>query len=165
MSGQGVPGPQTRIAQALYSGRQTAIARMTAECTGLGGHGVVGAVVQVRDIPAESLTTAAIEFKVIGTAVRARGCPPLTLPFTSDLSGPDFAKIMFAGWVPAGIAIGVSVAARHDELVASDRTRWGLGNGEVPAYTDLIVKVRQEARRHLEQSVRDLGLTASWCPE
>jgi uncharacterized protein YbjQ (UPF0145 family) len=89
--------------------------------------------------------------------VRARGCPPLTRPFTSDLSGQDFAKIVLAGWVPAGIALGIAVAARHDELLTSDRTRWSLGNVEVAAYTDLMAKVRQQARHQLEQAVRGLG--------
>jgi uncharacterized protein YbjQ (UPF0145 family) len=157
VSGQGIPGPATRIAQALTDGRRTAIDRMAAECSALDGHGVVGATVQVRQIPAEVLTTAAVEFTVMGTAVLARGCPPLARPFTSDLSGPDFAKIVLAGWVPAGIALGIAVAARHDELLAGDSARWGRGNMEVPAYTELMIKVRQQARRQLEQEVGDLG--------
>ena len=97
VSGQGVPGPVRQIAQALYDGRRTAIDRMTAECSDLGGHGVVGAVVQVREIPGEVLMTAAIEFTVIGTAMRAKGCLSLDRPFTLDLSGQDFAKTVMAG--------------------------------------------------------------------
>jgi len=80
VSGQGIPGPAARIAQALYDGRRAAVDRMTAECADLGGHGIVGASVQVREIPAEVLTAAAVEFKVIGTGVRARDCPPLARP-------------------------------------------------------------------------------------
>lgn len=157
VSGKGIPGPATRIAQALQDGRRTAIDRMVAECSDLGGHGVVGASVAVREIPAEVLTAAAVEFTVIGTAVRARGCPPPPRPFTSDLSGQDFAKLLMAGWVPAGIALGISVAARHDELLTTDQSRWGPGNAEVPAYTDLVVRVRQDARSALELAVRELG--------
>jgi hypothetical protein len=40
----GVSGAGARIAQALYDGRRVAIDRMAGECSDLGGHGVVGAV-------------------------------------------------------------------------------------------------------------------------
>jgi uncharacterized protein YbjQ (UPF0145 family) len=119
VSGQGIPGPVARIAQAQYDGRRTAIDRMTGECADLGGHGIVGAALEVREIPADSFSAGAVEFKVIGTAVRAGGCPPLARPFASDLSGPDFAKLIMTGWVPAGIALGISVSALHDELMAT----------------------------------------------
>jgi hypothetical protein len=65
---------------------------MAGQCADRGGHAIVGAAVQVREIPADSFTAGAVEFTVIGTAVRASGCPPLARPFATDLSGPDFAK-------------------------------------------------------------------------
>ncbi len=155
--GPGIPGPAARIAQALYEGRRTAIDRMAGECADLGGHGIVGAVLRVTQIPADSFTAGAVEFKVIGTAVRASGCPPLARPFACDLSGPDFARLLMAGWVPAGIALGISVAALHDDLLTTSSGPWGTGNAEVPAYSDLVVQVRQAARSRLEQAVRGLG--------
>src|SRR5258707_7180160 len=157
VSGQGVPGPAARIARALSDGRRAAVDRMTAECADLGGHGIVGARVRVREVPAEVLTAGAVEFTVLGTAVRAAGCPQLARPFACDRSGQDFAKLVMTGWVPAGIALGISVAARHDELLASDRSRSGPGNTEVPAYTDLRVTVRQQSRTQLEHAVRGVG--------
>ena len=157
MAGQGVPGPAARIAQALYDGRRTAIDRMTGECVDLGGHGIVGAALQVREIPADSVTAGAVEFKVMGTAVRASGCLRLASPFATDLSGPDFARLVMAGWVPAGIALGISVSALHDYLLTTSSGPWGTGNAEVPDYTDLVLQVRQDARRRLEQAVRGLG--------
>jgi uncharacterized protein YbjQ (UPF0145 family) len=155
--GRGIPGPAARIARALYAGRRTAIDRMAGECADLGGHGIVGAAQQVREIPADSFTAGAVEFKVIGTAVRATGCPPPTRPFATDLSGPDFARLVMAGWVPAGIALGISVAGLHDDLLTTSSGPWGTGNAEVPAYTDLLAQVRQDARSRLEQAVRGLG--------
>jgi uncharacterized protein YbjQ (UPF0145 family) len=153
----GIAGPAARVARALYEGRRTAIGRMAGQCADLGGHGIVGAALRVREIPATSLTAAAIEFTVTGTAVRASGCPPLARPFASDVSGPDFAKLIMAGWVPAGIALGISVAGLHDELVTTSSGPWGTGNAEVPAYTALMIAVRQDARRRLEQAVRRAG--------
>jgi uncharacterized protein YbjQ (UPF0145 family) len=153
----GWAGPAARIAQARYDGYRTAIDRMAGECSGLGGHGIVGAALQVTETPGDSFTAATIEFKVTGTAVRGRGCPPLARPFTSELSGSDFAKLLMGGWVPAGIALGIAAAGVHDTLVTTSSGPWGTGNAEVPAYTALMVNVRQEARSRLEESVRGLG--------
>jgi uncharacterized protein YbjQ (UPF0145 family) len=153
----GFPGTAARLAQGLHEGRQTAIDRMVGQCADLGGHGIVGAVLRVAEIPATSFTAAAIEFTVTGTAVRAGGCPPLARPFAADLSGPDFAKLIRAGWMPAGIALGISVAGLHDDLVTTSSGPWGTGNAEVPAYTGLMTRVRQDARDRLAQSVRALG--------
>jgi uncharacterized protein YbjQ (UPF0145 family) len=153
----GWAGSAARIAQALYDGHQTAIDRMAGECSDLGGHGIVGASMQVTENPGDSFTAATVEFMVIGTAVRGSGCPPLGRPFTSGLSGPDFAKLLMDGWVPAGIALGISVAGLHDTLVTASSGPWGTGNAEVPAYTDLMVRVRQDARSRLEQTVCGLG--------
>jgi uncharacterized protein YbjQ (UPF0145 family) len=130
---------------------------MTGECADLGGHGIVGAALRVTETPATSFTAAAIEFTVTGTAVRADGCPLLARPFTSDLAAPDFAKLVMGGWVPAGIVLGISVAGLHDDLVTTSSGPWGTGNAEVPDYTGLVSRVRQDARDRLEESVRGLG--------
>ena len=153
----GWPSSAARIAQARYDGYRTAIDRMSGECSDLGGHGVVGAALQVTETPGDSFTAATVAFKVIGTAVRAQGCPPLARPFTTELSGPDFAKLLMDGWVPAGIALGISVAGLHDNLVTTSSGPWGTGNAEVPTYTDLMTYVRHDARSRLEQTVRALG--------
>jgi len=157
LSGHGIPGPAARIAQALYAGRRTAIDRMTAECAELGGHGIVGVSLQVKEVPAGSFDPGAAEFTVIGTAVRARGCPPLARPFTTDLTAENFAKLLMAGWVPAGIALGISVAGLHDDLLTTRSGPWGTQNAEVPAYTELMVQARQDARSRLEEAVAGLG--------
>ena len=130
---------------------------MAGECADLGAHGIVGAALRVEEIPATSFTAAAITFTVTGTAVRAGGCPLLARPFASDLSGQDFAKLVMAGWVPAGIALGISVAGLHDDMVTTSSGPWRTGNAEVPAYTGLMTRVRQHARDRLAQSVRGLG--------
>ena len=107
-------------------------------------------------LPSDSFTAATVEFKVIGAAVRGRGCPPLARPFTTELSGPDFAKLLMDGWVPAGIALGISVAGLHDDLVTPSSGPWRTANAEVPAYTGLMACVRQDARHRLEETVRGL---------
>jgi uncharacterized protein YbjQ (UPF0145 family) len=153
-----VPGPGSPafcgpLVQAMYQARQAAIGRMTAECARLGGHGVVG----VR-LSRGSFTLGGLEFTAIGTAVRAPGAADWRRePFTSDLSGQDFAKLIMAGWVPAGLALGISIGSRHDDRTTTRQARWGSGNAEITGWTELVNQVRHDARRQLEGDVRRLG--------
>ena len=147
--GYGSFGP---LVQTMYQARRTAIGRMVAECVDLGGHGVVGVRLSIGPFPSGGL-----EFKAIGTAVRAPGAPPLRHPFTSDLSGQDFAKLVMKGWMPAGLALGISIAARHDDWLTRGQTRWGAGNAEVTGYTELVNDARHDARTQLAADVKRLG--------
>src|SRR5258708_12115499 len=98
-----------------------------------------------------------LEFKAIGTAVRAPGGVPLKPQFTSGLAGQDFAKLVMAGWGPAGLALGISIGARHDDWLTVNQTRWGSGNSEVNGYTDLVNQARHDARTQLDRDVGRLG--------
>jgi uncharacterized protein YbjQ (UPF0145 family) len=89
--------------------------------------------------------------------VRAPGGVPLKRPFTSDLSGQDFAKLIMAGWVPVGLALGISIGARHDDWLTINQTRWGSGNAEVSGYTDLVNQSRHDARTQLDRDVTRMG--------
>jgi uncharacterized protein YbjQ (UPF0145 family) len=140
------------LVQTMYQARRTALGRMTAECAALGGHGVVGVRLTIGQFPAGGL-----EFKAIGTAVRAPGARPLRQPFTSDLSGQDFAKLIFDGVVPVGLAIGISIGTRHDDWMTRSQSRWGAGNNEVNGYTDLVNRTRQDARNELGLDVSRMG--------
>src|SRR6201982_1513439 len=123
------------LVQAMYEARHKALDRMTAECEGLSGHGVVGVRLTIGAFPAGGL-----EFKAIGTAVRAPGVEPVSSwparggrhrrPFTSDLSGQDFAKLIMKGWVPAGLALGISIGSRHDDWLTVGQTPRGSGEAE-----------------------------------
>ena len=153
VSGRGGYGSFGPLVKAMYEARHTALDRMMAECTQLGGQGIVGVSLTIGSFPAGGL-----EFKAIGTAVRAQGggvVPPT--PFTSDLSGQDFAKLMMAGWVPVGLALGISVGSRHDDWLTVGQTRWGAGNAEVIGYTELVNDARHDGRVQLEKDVRRLG--------
>jgi uncharacterized protein YbjQ (UPF0145 family) len=167
--GWGSFGP---LARAMYDARRNAIGRMTEECQALGGHGIVGVRLTIGQFPAGGL-----EFRAIGTAVRAAGTGPAAgaaaagtagarrtavprRPFTSDLSGQDFAKLIMAGWVPAGLVLGISIAARHDDWVTVSAARWGAGNTEVPGYTELVMMARHDARVQLEADAARVGADA-----
>ena len=142
------------LAQAMYAARRTAIGRMTEECAALGGHGIVGVSLTIGSFPAGGM-----EFRAIGTAVRGQGAPAPPRPFSSDLSGQDFAKLIMAGWVPAGLALGISIGSRHDDWVTRQASYWGAGNQEVPGYTELVNAVRHDARVQLQADVARIGGT------
>jgi uncharacterized protein YbjQ (UPF0145 family) len=148
-SSYGAFGPMVAT---LYEARRKALGRMEEECRELGGHGVVGVQLTIGAFPAGGL-----EFKAIGTAIRAPGSPPLRRPFTSALSGQDFAKLILAGWVPAGLVLGISIGSRHDDWLTVTQTRWGSGNAEVHGYTDLVAQTRHDARIQLERDVARHG--------
>jgi uncharacterized protein YbjQ (UPF0145 family) len=164
VSGRGGFGSYAPLVQAMYEARHKALDRMSAECIELGGHGVVGVRLTIGSFPAGGL-----EFKAIGTAIRAPGAPPVSAatkaargqarkgPFTSDLTGQDFAKLIMKGWVPVGLALGISIGSRHDDWLTVGQTRWGSGNAEVVGYTELVNDGRHDARMQLEKDVKRLG--------
>ena len=61
------------------------------------------------------------------------------------------------GWVPAGLALGISIGSRHDDWLTVGQTRWGSGNAEVTRYTELVNDARHDARMQLERDVTRLG--------
>jgi uncharacterized protein YbjQ (UPF0145 family) len=152
VSSRGGYGSFAPLVQTMYEARRTAIGRMVAECAELGGHGVVGVRLSIGPFPAGGL-----EFKAIGTAIRAPGAKPLPHPFTSDLSGQDFAKLVMKGWMPAGLVLGISIAARHDDWMTVGQTRWGAGNAEVVGFTEVVNDARHDARTQLKADVKRVG--------
>jgi uncharacterized protein YbjQ (UPF0145 family) len=155
VSGSGGWGSFGPLVQTMYEARRKAIGRMTAECAALGGHGVVGVSLDIGQFPAGGL-----EFKAIGTAVRAPGAVSPRAPFTSHLSGQDFAKLIINGWAPAGLVLGISVGARHDDWQTISQSAWGAGNTEITGYTDLVNSARHDARVQLERDARAHGAEA-----
>jgi uncharacterized protein YbjQ (UPF0145 family) len=67
------------------------------------------------------------------------------------------AKLLLAGWVPAGIVYGISVAVRHDDWQTLAQTGMFAGNTEVGGYTELVSHVRADARREFARSAATLG--------
>lgn len=94
---------------------------------------------------------------MIGTAVLAPGAGRLRRPFTCDLSGQDFTKLISAGWVPAGLVFGISADIRHDDRLTRGQTWWSAGNAEVLGHTELVNDVRHDARSQLHLDVQRLG--------
>jgi uncharacterized protein YbjQ (UPF0145 family) len=135
---------------ALYEARRRAISRMTAECQALGGDGVVGVRLSIQRFPAGGL-----EFQAIGTAVAAPGSGVrLKKPFTSHVTGQEFAKLVMNGWVPVSLVLGIAIGTRHDDWWTRMSSRRWAGNQEVAGYTDLVNQTRHASRQELARHVK-----------
>ncbi len=145
LSGNGSPAAQ--LVAVMDNARRTALARMTTECAALGGDGVVAAQLTMAPFPA---APNCLEFKVIGTAVRAAGPVRPRRPFTSHLDGQGFAKLISAGWVPVDLLVGMSVGVRHDDY-ATRRQNLSWNNQEVDGWSALVHHVRSDARAQLHR--------------
>src|SRR5205085_8964068 len=108
-----------QVEAALQGARYAALNRLVQECQGLRGDGVVG----VR-LTMQPFIGGGIEVQAIGTAVRADGDVRPPYPFTSDLTGQDFAKLILGGWLPTGLVMGTAVLIRHDDYT----TAWQTGS-------------------------------------
>jgi uncharacterized protein YbjQ (UPF0145 family) len=147
-------GAARPLVATLYQARRAAISRMTAECAALGGLGIIGVQLTVG---AFGDNEDIVEFRALGTAVRARGVTSRAQPFASDLSGQDFTKLVAHGWVPVGLALGVAVGFRHDDWLTRGQTRWTSGNVEVEGYSYLVRQMRTDARNELELDLVRMG--------
>jgi uncharacterized protein YbjQ (UPF0145 family) len=149
--GQAPVAVATQVEQALHGARSNAMSRLVQECQGLGGDGVVG----VR-LTMQSFIAGGIEVQAIGTAVKADGDVRPPWPFTSDLSGQDFAKLMLSGWLAAGLVMGTAVLIRHDDYT----TAWQTGswnNTEVSGITQLVTDARERSRAALRRDAARFG--------
>lgn len=130
----------------------TALERLLAECSAVGGDGVVGITPtrqRVAGLGGE-------EFVLLGTAVRARSRTRPTTPFATDLSGDRFAALLRSGWVPTGFTVRVSQGIRHDDWrTQSTMRQWS--NAEVEGLTDLVTRTREDARRGFAARMSQLG--------
>src|SRR5437764_6020333 len=114
------------LTQAMYHARELAMTRMEEEADALGADGIVG----VRlDIGRYEWGADLAEFIAVGTAVKHSGGElhraPNGRPFTSDMTGQDFATLLRAGYRPAGLVMGNCVypVARPGMLPSRRHTR------------------------------------------
>jgi uncharacterized protein YbjQ (UPF0145 family) len=144
-----VPVPATQ--QLLNEARHRAVQRMREECAGLGGDGVVGVRLALQPFYENGL-----EFIAIGTAVRAEGDRHPKRPFTSDLTGQDFAKLIRSAWVPVALVQGVGAVIRHDDWrTRGQQSSWA--NTEITGTTQLVHAARSAARDSLAADAQRYG--------
>src|SRR5215469_4521837 len=153
-TGAAAIGSARPLVSVLYQARRAAISRMTAECAALGALGVIAVHLEVGPFGDDEEI---LEFRALGTAIRAPGVVSRAQPFASDLSGQDFTKLVAHGWMPVGLALGVAVGYRHDDWLTRGQTRMTAGNVEVEGYTYLVRQMRTDARNELELDLVRMG--------
>ena len=137
----------TPYSTALKHVRGLALHRMAQEADALEAHGVVGVRVEFRRL---AEVGGALEFTAMGTAIRRTGAARLGQPFVSGVDGQDFAKLLRAGLVPCGLAMGVCTV--HVHLGVSMRgLQWQ--TAEVPYLPDATAHVRTRACAEVVEQV------------
>lgn len=138
------------LTQAMYHARELAMTRMEEEADALGADGIVG----VRlDIGRYDWGADLAEFIAVGTAVKHAGGElhraPNGRPFTSDLSGQDFATLLRAGYRPAGLVMGNCVyhVARQGMLASLKQVG---RNVEMPNFTQALYEARELAMGRMQ---------------
>jgi uncharacterized protein YbjQ (UPF0145 family) len=165
------PGPQVQSSnyrfsgygpyvQAVTGGYTTALRRMLLEASALKADGVVGVALSRKQLRGQ-----ATEFVALGTAVRARSRIRPKVPFTTDLPGTDFAKLLMGGWTPVSLEVAMEIAIRHDDYrtqaQAGRTTLWNSQNVEVSGYTELVQHTRALAREKFARNTASVGADGS----
>jgi uncharacterized protein YbjQ (UPF0145 family) len=144
-------GEITTFSQALYHARSLALGRLLQEATALGAHGVIGVRLEHKEY---EWGANLLEFSALGTAVRLRNWQgKLPLPFTSDLSGQEFLKVLHAGYVPVTLAMGC-VAYYIYTTWSDEYSKRSWVNQEMSAYTQGVYRARHLAFSRMSDDAR-----------
>src|SRR6202042_3745272 len=156
MSGWKKSQEMTVLSEAMYGARQLAMTRMEEEADQLGADGVVGGRMDIgRYEGGQDMA----EFIAIGTAVKHRDGvlhrAPNGRPFTSDMSGQDFATLLRAGYRPAGLVMGNCVyhVARQGMLASLKQVG---RNVEMVNFTQALYEARELAMERLQSEADEL---------
>ncbi|MGB9183748.1 MAG: heavy metal-binding domain-containing protein [Solirubrobacteraceae bacterium] len=144
------------LTQAMYHARELAMTRMEEEADQLGADGVVG----VRlDIGRYDWGADLAEFIAVGTAVKHAGGElhraPTGRPFTSDMTGQDFATLLRAGYRPTGLVMGNCVyhVARQGMIASLKQVG---RNVEMPNFTQALYEARELAMERMQTEADEL---------
>ena len=145
------------LSGAMYEARALAMRRMETEAAQLGADGVVGVAIEIRRWGwAEDM----LEFVAVGTAVKADDGAnfrtPAGKPFTSALSGADFAVLLSTGYQPVGLVLGTCVW--HVAWMSLRQMLGSIGrNVEMVNYTEGHYSARETAMVRMQLEAKNMG--------
>lgn len=146
------------LTRAMYHARELAMARMEEEADLLGADGVVGVRLLFKKY---AMDEGVLEFQAIGTAIRHRerkgGFRTKDgRPFTSDLSGQDFWKLVRGGYRPVSLSMGACVY--HIAHLTFLQALKQVGrNREMTVYTEATYAARELALERMQAEALKRG--------
>jgi len=144
------------LTEAWNEVRRRALNRLELEARQAGADAVVG--VQLRT-GAHDWAAGAIEYVVVGTAVRREGSQPNAQPVVTELSVSDYAKLVRAGVEPVGIVAWTSVffAAYETNWLMEPNRLNPVQNYEMREFTEGVYGAREQVMGRLNWQAQELG--------
>lgn len=149
------------LSHALRTSRTNAIERMRRQAAHIHAEGVIDVHLEVEHHLWRG-GRQVVKFVAMGTAVgfdrdhaapALKNAPSLELsngaPFLSDLSGPDFVKLLQAGYRPVTVAMGTCVYG----LDPRELRRYRGYDTEITAYTQAFFDARESAMERLQHDL------------
>ncbi|MHB1682780.1 MAG: heavy metal-binding domain-containing protein [Bacilli bacterium] len=141
--------------KALYEGRRLAISRLEQEAALMGANAVVGVHLEKKGF---SQADGVVEYVCYGTAVQVEGLKQPARPVLSTVSGQDFARLIIAGHLPVGLALGATFYyLRTDWWDAQQERSWY--NQEMQHFTQGMYTARHLAQKKLREDLQKMGAT------
>jgi uncharacterized protein YbjQ (UPF0145 family) len=148
------------LTSAMYNARELAMSRMEAEAEALGASGVVGVRLDIRFLQWGEHVG---EFIAVGTAVRQKDGQDWRadggVPFTSDLSGQAFYKLLSSGYRPLGLVLGNCVYHVAHQSFGQLLRQAGV-NTEVQVFTQAMYEARELAMSRMQAEAERMKATA-----
>jgi uncharacterized protein YbjQ (UPF0145 family) len=156
MMGGSVLSELDTLSEAWNEVRRRALNRLELEARHAGADAVVG--VQLRR-GAHDWAEGAIEYVVVGTAVRRAGAQPTAQPILTELSVSDYAQLVRAGVEPAGIVAWTSVffAAYGNNWLLEPNRLNPVQNYELREFTAGVYSAREQVMERLGAQAQLLG--------
>ena len=133
-------------------GWESALNRLRAEARAAGANAVLDVKMHTLPLYVEN----SMDFSLTGTAVRVDGMEASLEPVIATVPALEFVKLLEAGVVPTGIAIGAHFEWLNNYSGRATISSWA-GNQENTSLTMLWHRVRQSAHRHLVESAVKQG--------
>jgi uncharacterized protein YbjQ (UPF0145 family) len=136
-----------------YDGWHTAIDRMRQEAALMGANAVVD--VQMNATRMEGTGEDQMDYAVLGTAVRIAGLNTPRVPVVATVSALEFARLMEAGILPTGLAIGAHYNWHYSYNNITGQGSWW--NQELTSLSEFMMDVRRAALSQMATDAARLG--------
>jgi uncharacterized protein YbjQ (UPF0145 family) len=144
------------LSEAWNEVRRRAFNRLEIEAREVGADAVVGVALRTA---AHDWAEGAIEYVVMGTAVKREGAEPSEQPVMTELSVSDYAKLVSAGVEPLGIVAWTSVffAAYENNWLMGTNAMNPVQNYELPEFTAGVYGAREQVMERLGYQAQQHG--------